>query len=1668
MFPVFDNSSDSKFKKYQDAIKKSLALFRTVEQWPDYISFLTKLHKVLQGNTEFHTVPCNTLVSRALAECLSPGLPSGVHKKSLEVYDFIFSSLSSDRLADELDVWIYGLTPFFAISSIKTKPDYLNIVCKHLLPLGPRLRNCFQAVFISLLPGLEEEGAESLQEILTILRSLCNSFEDDCFVWSCTWNTVLNYPEQRLGAHIYIEAALSGAQPNDWRDTISKPDPGLMVRAIAAAVGDSVSLVQRGYLDTLLNHLPVYSEIFNEVTQTDLLLLHTSVASVVLRNDLSLTRRYYSWLTGATQKSEYVRDENKLRECLEKSMKCQIKGLIDLFQNHSSIASQYKALSLLLALSEREDLFRYVEEQLVSETFSCLTRLAYSKKPVESKVVHDAAFEYGFRVISRISDACLLNFTRSLLLSYGKFSTETFMTLVFIVKHRKSFFRANYLQLDFLLTYSLLDHISTELSSSEDLESLLRCCQLLKTAVENIDWKSFNDHANFSAVKESFYDPDAIFANCFTPKKTASIQRVSEECSVLVNPCIDIIFRVIQDSALKDNMQAIMLEVLFLIFNTLNLDTYNEKLSRFMETMLKNNLLNYAAYNVLIRQAQPAFLQMSKKLLSSIMEKLWKTSAKITTYEEENFVSLIWCLQDKLKDSQLESFFSLKLARDIQLDQYDSVVLLHPFTKILKICADDKHFHAVFDRPLLLLIDILENSAYEQASLLMGLFETSNSLQTRFMEIIFYNVSSLSVSFSRKSDGGGNVPSFEINEFKRDSESSLCVYYFKLSEKFLSLQNRFAKEFKQIEANNIHNFLALSWSDLLSSLAESVNCPKLVSFLTRVCIDILRQHQQFLNEKNRINLCKTILDFLRTLLNLITLPTFIEEELLLLLLDSIQDTPTIDENFDKMLVFKYLTVIELLQERVSPKTFLKEQHMNTLIASINYGLNYQDIHICSKWIEIVHGFLDIIIRNSPMLVLSPINSLCSQLHLLSRSLKSFDRKEMASHIELCSKDLLYKKLDLLYEMISRALVQLRPSSYTKKFLHDNVGILGNVISGVFSSDVTDGSNIDRRMSMLVCFQAVIKAVFNLFLCAYEPSEAFRRSFHFSSAFNEELKRNLSHTFKKLYHCEPSECLETIIELYIQDNKGKDSVYWRILSIFGEPKYSDLFKLFSASFTAHDSPSTYSGPASLTLNISPLEILHCLSTFISNMQPEIATQVLFDITRLVREISNNPAAYRNYLLVSLEILFHMSQHLSVHGDSRQQKEFTDLWGRTLNVCLLQVNKQGDVRLNAEEYKRAKTRPLSDNESPFVRDAVFLSSTFFDASLLDFLTNNILPQLTVLSSNEDRLVVWITSIINAYLTPVLKTRSFPANFTDMHLEFLNKLTAYPGLSKSWKKEFWDIFYDNAIFQLPIAQLEGLAPTIHLAFSQEINRLSDLILKSDLGTVTIFTSKDSQLGARQSNICRMSLLVLACPKDFFLPNLSPVIDLVKRLLQSDPEGVLRKDVFLFIHALALKISSQQLLPLWSIIVSEIYIVFQLYLSTDNRAFENTLLDTCKLLDFLTVLSPEEFALHEWVYMGNPLDAVYWNRKASAKSLLQQVAEKLKLSEKPNDLSSVKTLSYTLFSKRHLSLDIPSFDVDQVQHFLTKLPIDVYEQGYSLTQPDLNLLEHSIYSAILARFSP
>ncbi|XP_017772866.1 PREDICTED: protein dopey-1 homolog isoform X2 [Nicrophorus vespilloides] len=305
----FELMKDSKYRMFTGAVDKALKNFEYTSEWADLISALGKLNKVLSSYQKYQIIPRRIKISKRLAQCMHPALPSGVHLKALETYDIIFKCMGTNRLSQELFIYSAGLFPLLGHAAMNIRPTLLTVYETHFVPLRERLRPALSGFLSGILPGLEL-GSDHYDRTYALLDNVCDGVGVSWF-YTCMWQCVRSNSPVRLPAISYVLAHYSRKLPMEDQLHLMGNDIDVMVSGLCAAVQDSSVLVQRSALDLLMVCFPMQN---TQLLYADMVRLVTAALTTILRRDMSLNRRLYAWLLNSEVKSNQMQMDQLLEE----------------------------------------------------------------------------------------------------------------------------------------------------------------------------------------------------------------------------------------------------------------------------------------------------------------------------------------------------------------------------------------------------------------------------------------------------------------------------------------------------------------------------------------------------------------------------------------------------------------------------------------------------------------------------------------------------------------------------------------------------------------------------------------------------------------------------------------------------------------------------------------------------------------------------------------------------------------------------------------------------------------------------------------------------------------------------------------------------------------------------------------------------------------------------------------------------------------------------------------------------------------------------------------------------------------------------------------------------------------------------------------------------------
>ena len=266
--------------------------------------------------------------------------------------------------------------------------------------------------------------------------------------------------------------------------------------------------------------------------------------------------------------------------------------------------------------------------------------------------------------------------------------------------------------------------------------------------------------------------------------------------------------------------------------------------------------------------------------------------------------------------------------------------------------------------------------------------------------------------------------------------------------------------------------------------------------------------------------------------------------------------------------------------------------------------------------------------------------------------------------------------------------------------------------------------------------------------------------------------------------------------------------------------------------------------------------------------------------------------------------------------------------------------------------------------------------------------IVPKLSIILVENDRVAKVVSDISASVIGPTFRAKAFPENVSRNTLDLLQGLTKIAQGNKLLKKDIYDAFNDPKFFNTPPLLLrEAWLPILAQWTQSDKERVPELLSRLSAPTTDGLMFGVGATSARQEadrktqlTLRRIALLILGSPEDAFTPNIPQVLEKVVELLAatpaSSPSSITRTDVIVLLRAIILKTSPIHLASLWPVVNGELTSGLSALLpDAPNKEHYNNagIIQTCKLLDELVVLDPDDFQLMEWLFISDTIDAVY-----------------------------------------------------------------------------------------------
>lgn len=281
-------------------------------------------------------------------------------------------------LLHDISIYTGGLFSFFEHASSSIRMEYLDMITRFFVPLGPKLHLILQNLVLALVPGLEEEGNDCFAKTLSCLDSIAKVVGRPIIM--CTmWKSMIFGGRHRLAVCNYIGKLYPREMSSHEFDEFCAGDPNLMLTGLKCSLSDQNTLAIRFALDIVRLHLPNYTDRLLRAQKSQ---IAQHLLLVLLRRDMSLTRRVYQWaFASPTQDPEDGEPSERLTRDSELVLIDAVKSLLR-SSTHISDKVASRSFKVLIHLTDKIHIMESILGELTMDILEAVSLL--DTKPVSS------------------------------------------------------------------------------------------------------------------------------------------------------------------------------------------------------------------------------------------------------------------------------------------------------------------------------------------------------------------------------------------------------------------------------------------------------------------------------------------------------------------------------------------------------------------------------------------------------------------------------------------------------------------------------------------------------------------------------------------------------------------------------------------------------------------------------------------------------------------------------------------------------------------------------------------------------------------------------------------------------------------------------------------------------------------------------------------------------------------------------------------------------------------------------------------------------------------------------------------------------------------------------------------------------------------------------------
>ncbi|WVQ73679.1 hypothetical protein IAR50_003259 [Cryptococcus sp. DSM 104548] len=1664
-------ANDAKYKKFRQQVEKSLQSFESVNEWADFISFLSRLLKTLQSQSPpYNEIPRKLIVGKRLAQCLNPALPSGVHQRALDVYTFIFSIIGVDGLNRDLTIWSSGLFPFFQYAATSVRPLLINIYETYYLPLQEHLRPATKAFILAVLPGIEEESGDFFDKILFLLDRLSGAVTPSFFLQN-TFLILITSPASRLAALNYLSRRM--LKPPDHPE--ATVETGLLIRGFAAVLGDDNLLVRRNGLDLLLRVLRLDSGVYKGATDKDKELLMRAVTDVVLQKELSLSRRVYTWLLGPgdtpTDQLQYFKIHGL--DLLATTILSDMRDFC-IHEEHSDNEGgpdSQRPFKVFLSLLDKWEIGVALSERVTISALRIIRQAQLEGKLDTSDTASALYDAVEPTVIWKDLSAAVMDEV-----SGGEaHDLELILWLLSNVPHSDE--EVTHIHIPSLLQSLLegiLDHTVSDEHKNAALSLAVHLIQAIPTVILSRSSVAIEHKSDLAPIAQVLYSGDQLPEDIESRIRAETLPSIVESAfaiNALALDTTDVTF-MLNSTRIVSALIESETPSLALVNGSSWLSSVIRGLSRLSTFVVVESLVCVALKASRCAIIQPPLDLTSETNMFAFLDSLFRYLRPSASLYHSRAVELLWDFNQLAEIHTLENVIARRMAQK----PFNSSAF-EAFGIFWRLTDDSMLPGEIFNVPICAVLDSLKSTDPN----IQRHAETWLRLNLRsYLRIVDPILSRLIDPAIRYHPSGGTYDGpVDLSRITYYIETIAILFQFGgqgLSKTFAaeefrgSLHSTFVQRAEEQFAD-VKTYLELLVMILVRFLETEEdprrsNTQPLVVRLQGAALSLLQ------TVVSRGDVPHPLLDDLKAqLVNKLIAAVqkghlTLQSKMLHLLHSAIQASAPRREPSSRVTSNTHRRAASSIFEKPPPLEISPSEFEYQLVVMIMRGV------VTPSNIPVLQHWVDFVLMTVPTLASRP-----SLLHTLAECFSQETRElvqrmrdvheKAAGHGDeatvLHDETLSVTDAEVVMTLnaLERVLTLLgnqalgRADETPNPHTESGSRILG-LVSNVFT---VEAPSIDPKAESPRYLDDATHALLVTWSATLPPGDPSVPSYVPYEVIHARAKRVL----EKAFTVQPLAVMSSCVHVWsLCSEQVSDTAIFDCIDALtpSAQKVLELTCELASGKTGRMIPDYRVDPSYLAF----------LEAYVSRLEAPIAVQIWSTLFNFARDVAGGvtSSSSRAQLYPTLQCLTNVCLTISkttALEDRRLRRDVQDIYVKLLDLVVSNVHKiaEGGIWDRVAMASR-------DNEE----DGVDVESGL--EQIHDYLSSTIIPNLRALLVEPDRVNSACSGIAVNIIAPAFRQQRVDAPI----LHLILQLSHIPSATKTWRSYVSDSFSDPRLFKSrPPVEVTYWKALVLALFDADKERFPDLlsrITSASSANINIFTNREQEMLVKCGNLRRLSLVLLSAERNHYLGQLPGIQErLVEMLRSSSLSAKVHSDVYLCLRILMCRISPQHLANFWPVILAELLRIFEQTLDEppeNNSEDLQLVLAACKFLDLLLVIQSEDFQIHQWMFVTDTIDAAYPPEEFIPESIMDRLADVLSelgpspilsQEEQTVPLASPTTPGSAAPLRRPRLSGVKALtSLRQLQPFLARASMDTFESVYGDLGVDWDGIEEGLTGEI------